>query len=187
LNELKTETAIKTYDSLLGHLLTFNHTEYPTPTREAIMADRSPVIITGLPGSGKTFFLKGLVSKLDIPVFVLDVHNEYEGLESVNLGEFFGLDFSKTNKRLRFIPNVNVAVSKSEADSIFRHLIMLQKSLQYWVFVIEEGHRFSDSPFLKSFLAEARKFTEKVIVVSHQPEPYKGLGQVFEVRRPLGN
>ena len=59
---------------------------------------------------------------------------------------------------------------------------MFQKLLSKWFILVEEGHRFQDSPFLKSLLAEARKHIRKLIVVSHQPEPFKGLAIVYKVR-----
>jgi hypothetical protein len=114
----------------------------------------------------------------------LDVHDEYSSLARINLGEFFALDFKEEKRKLRLLPSSNVDVSKSEADSIFRHLIMFQKQLSNWVIVVEEGHRFAESPFLKSLMAEARKHMRKMILVSHQVEPYKGLGVVLKATIP---
>jgi len=146
------------------------------------MENTIPIILNGLPMSGKTHFLRRLIPTLNYPVFVLDVHSEYEGLREINLGEFFSLEFKEYNRKLRLIPNSNVDVSKTEADSIFRHLIMFQKQLSDWIIVVEEGHRFQDSPFLRSLMAEARKHIRKLIVVSHQPEPFKGLGLIYTTR-----
>jgi len=40
---------------------------------------------------------------------------------------------------------------------------------------------------LKSLIAEARKHMRKIIVVSHQVEPYSGLGLILKVSRFLNS
>lgn len=102
-------------------------------------------------------------------------------MKRISLGDFF-IDFSNEHRKVRLVTSSNVDVSKSEADSIFRHLIMFQKHLKDWVIIIEEGHRFQESPFLKSLLVEARKHVRKMIVVSHQVESFKGLGLILKVQ-----
>jgi len=132
LSGLKEKTNLKTFDGIVSYLLAQRIEEYPQPTIENIIQDSIPIIITGLPGVGKTFFLRNLIPDLECSVFVLDVHNEYGNLEAINLGEFFSLDFNR-DRKIRFIPNSNVDISKSEADSIFRHFIMFQKQLSKWL------------------------------------------------------
>jgi len=185
LKELKKSFNVRSYDSVLSFLLKNQGQEYPEASKENVMSDSVPMILTGLPGSGKTTFLRNMIPSLQGPVFVFDVHDEYTNLAKINLGEFFALDFKEDKRKLRLIPSSNVDVCKSEADSIFRHLIMFQKQLSNWLVVVEEGHRFTESPFLKSLLAEARKHMRKMILVSHQVEPYKGLGAILKVRLPI--
>jgi len=159
--------------------------DYPAATPSLVMQNTVPIILTGIPGSGKTTFLRALIVRLEGPAFVFDVHDEYYDLAKINLGEFFALDFREERRRLRLVPSSNVDVSKTEADSIFRHLIMFQKQLSDWLIIVEEGHRFIDSPFLKSLLAEARKHMRKMILVGHQVGPYKGLGIILKVTTPM--
>jgi len=191
LGKLKERLNIRSRDAVLSVILSeyLNRTEgFPEATPELVMKDAVPIILTGVPASGKTTFLREeLIPKINSAVFVLDVHNEYPNLDPIQLGEFFSLKFKRVNKKLRLVPSTNVDVSKSEGDSIFRHLIMFQKELKNWTVIIEEGHRFADSPFLKSLIAEARKHLRKIIVVSHQVEPYLGLGLILKVSRFLNS
>jgi len=186
LGKLKERLNIRSRDAVLSVILTEyldrRLEEYPEATVENVMETQTPIILTGIPGSGKTSFLREtLIPRINSGVFVLDVHDEYPNLDQIKLGQVFSLKFRRVNKKLRLVPSANVDVSKSEADGIFRHLIMFQKELKNWTVIIEEGHRFADSPFLKSLIAEARKHMRKIIVVSHQVEPYTGLGRILKV------
>ncbi|MCW3985157.1 MAG: type IV secretory system conjugative DNA transfer family protein [Candidatus Bathyarchaeota archaeon] len=184
LRVLKSVFNLPTYDSVISLILSKELKEYPAVSYETVMADSIPIILTGLPGSGKTYFLqKMLIPKLskDFAVFVVDVHAEYCNchLKTLNLGDFFGLSFKNNNGKYRLLPSVNVDVSKSEVDSIFRHLIMFQKSLKDWIIILEEAHRFQESPFVRSFMAEARKHTRKFLVVSQDADLFKNIGRVL--------
>ena len=162
--------------------------DLPIISKDTLMENTSPALLTGLPGSGKTTFIRDvLIPDLVPPVLVVDVHNEYDSLKRISLGDFFGVDFSQENRKMRLVPSANVDVSKSEADTIFRHLIMFQRQLNRWVIVIEEGHRFSANPSLKSFLAESRKFVRKVLIVAHQARPFTGLCMMYKVSKTLRN
>jgi len=183
MKNLKKKFNIKSYDALISFFIhTIQEERHPAPTVETVLENSVPVILTGIPGIGKTTFLRdALLPNLKPPVFVLDPHSEYWGLKQITLGDFFSLDFEREDRKLRLVTHSNVDVSKSEADSIFRHFIMFQRSLTRWTVIVEEGHRFQESPFLKSFLAEARKHARKVIVVCHQPQNFAGLGLIYQV------
>jgi len=190
LGKLKERLNIRSRDAVLSVLLNeyLTSEEYPEATVENVMENQVPIILTGIPGSGKTTFLRDrLIPTLNSGLFLIDPHNEYPILEKINLGEFFSLNFKRANRKIRLVPSSNVDVSKSEADSVFRHLIMFQKELADWTVIVEEGHRFAESPFLKSLLAEARKHMRKMIVVSHQVESYLGLGLILKVSRFLNS
>jgi len=184
LKELKKSFNVRSYDAVLSFLLKNQGQEYPEASSENIMNNSIPVILTGLPGSGKTTFLREkLIPELDTDtsLFVLDVHSEYPKLEQIDLGKFYSLDFGSENRKLRFVTSTNPMIAKSEANSIFEHMIMMQKTLYKWVMIIEEGHRFVRSTALRSLVAESRKHMRKLILVSHQVEPYKGLGIILKV------
>ena len=180
LRELKTHLNVGSLDSALSYLLAQSNFDHPQPEPKLIESP-VPSIITGLPNAGKTTFLKSLVEADHGPCLVFDIHSEYAPIRKIGLGDFFGLDFLKESKKFRLVPSSNVDVCRSEVDAAFRHLTMFQRDLKNWFIIIEEGHRFSDSPFLKSLMAEARKFTRKLIVVSHQPESFRGLGEIYKV------
>ena len=156
----------------------------PFADKIAVLKDSRPCVITGQPGSGKTTFARSVIESSDYPSFTLDVHDEYSGRQ-LDLGAFFSLDWniskfnSEETNRLRFVPHVNVEVSKAEADSIFRHLNMIKSSLKNWIVIIEEGHRFSDNPSLKALLIESRKFVRKLVIVSTPWQPWQGLAQII--------
>lgn len=185
LRKLKHVLNLPTYDSVISYILARNLEEYSIASYEKVMADTVPIILTGLPGSGKTHFLRNVfIPKLsnDLAVLIIDIHSEYDsiGLQTINLGDFFSLNFKDSIGKYRLVPSYNVDVSRSEIDSIFRHLTMFQKLLKNWIILLEEGHRFGDSPFVRSFMAEARKHTRKFIVVAHLVDQYKGLGRILQ-------
>lgn len=185
LRKLKHTLNLPTYDSVISHIIAKELEEHPVVSYEAVMADTIPIILTGLPGSGKTHFLKNIfIPKLphNIALLLIDIHNEYDNpaLQHINLGDFFSINFNNDISCYRLIPSSNVDVSRSEIDSVFRHLIMFQKELKNWIIMLEEAHRFQESPFVKSFMAESRKNTRKVIVVSQQVEHFKGLGRIVK-------
>lgn len=153
---------------------------------QQVMETGVPTILTGMPGSGKTYFTKQLVELIPGPALVVDVNDEYGDLanvQTISLGEFFGINFMKETRKLVLVPNSNIEVSRKELDLITGHLFQFQHSLADWVIVFEEAHRFVENASLRSFVAESRKFTRKTILISPQEEGFVGLGELF--RPPL--
>jgi len=112
----------------------------------------------------------------------MDVSGEYEELRKLDLGKFFGVDWTKENQRIRFVPNSNVEISKAEAASVFTHLNFIKNSgaLKNWMIVIEEAHRFSGDAQLRALLIEARKFVQKFVLVSTDWRIYEGIAKVYK-------
>jgi len=186
--ELKRAMNIKSIDGVVGYLVSEIMSEFKQATVEEVMKDTVPVILTGIPNAGKTFFLREkLLPSLNSedPVLAVDVHDEYPGLARINQGDFYALDFKAERRKHRFIPNPDVGVSKSEVAGLVAHLVRNQKFLAQWTIIVEEGHRFEKLKVLKDFMAEARKHTRKLIVVSHQTEPFKGLGRILGIHRVI--
>jgi len=186
--ELNRTMNIKSIDGVVSYLVSEIMAEFKQAAVEEVMRDTVPVILTGVPNAGKTFFLREkLLPSLngDDPVLVVDVHGEYPSLEQIDLGKFYALDFKAQTRKLRFIPNADVDVSKSEVAGLIAHLVRNQKFLAHWTIVVEEGHHFEKLKLLRDFMAESRKHTRKLIVVSHQVEPFKGLGRILGVHRAI--
>jgi len=111
---LKQSYNFRSYDALISFLINSLATNsYPAATHELAMENTVPIMLTGVPGSGKTTFLHNLIPSLEGSVFVFDVHEEYQGLAKINLGEFFSLDFKAEKRKLRLVPSSNVDISKS--------------------------------------------------------------------------
>lgn len=181
---LKERLGFSSYDSLISFMIGVVNREgvIPPASSRLVMRDSAPVIVTGEPGSGKTFFVRSLIEAHPLtPVFTIDVHREYQGLKRVDLGGFFSLDWGEDG-RYRFTPHSNVEVSRAEVDSVLRHLNMVKQTgiLRNWMIVVEEAHRFHDLPSLRSFIVEARKFTRKLLVVCTDWKLFEGLGRIVK-------
>jgi hypothetical protein len=67
------------------------------------------------------------------------------------------------------------------AGTIFAHLNFIKNSgsLNNWVIVVEEGHRFSQDPNLRALLIEGRKFARKVILITTDWSTVTGIGKIY--------
>jgi len=52
--------------------------------------------------------------------------------------------------------------------------------LKDWFIIIEESHRFSDDPNLKSLIIEAGKFIRKLLVISTDWKAFKGMAEIVK-------
>jgi hypothetical protein len=145
-------------------------------TVEAIMKDRVPVVLTGKPLSGKSYFVKNklLPSLTGSPVLVIDVQNEYDSLRKIGF-DIFGLDFENFTDHIRFMPNSQSMVAESEIASLFSNLEMKRETLSKWTIIIEEGQAFKTcAPFVR-FLYGSRHIVRKMVVVTPQTDSFLGL------------
>ncbi len=187
LRALKVKLGIETMDDVVSFLINVVEREgvIPLASYETAFAQPGsrPIIITGESGSGKTTAVKALLAEHfrlnpQANAFVLDVSGEYSDFAQIDLGQFFSYEWgSAKGQRIRFIPNTNVDISKSEAATIFSHLNFIKNSgaLRNWVIVVEEGHRFAADSSLRALLIEARKFIEKLILVTTDWKVYDGI------------
>ncbi|MDG6927123.1 MAG: DUF87 domain-containing protein [Nitrososphaerota archaeon] len=192
LRQLKYKLGTKSLDGVLSFLINTIEREGAIPVATYntafVQPGTRPVIITGESGAGKTTAVKALLNEYmkrnpGGNVFVLDISGEYADFAQIDLGQFFGYDWGGAKgQRIRFIPNTNVDISKSEAATIFSHLNFIKNSgaLKDWVFVVEEGHRFANDINLRTLLIEARKFVSKLIVVTTDWKVYDGITLILK-------
>lgn len=145
-------------------------------TVEAIMDSRAPVVVTGKPLAGKSFFIKNklLPALTGNPVLLIDVQNEYTNLKKIGF-DIFGLNFENYTEHVRFAPNTQSMVAESEISSLFSNLEMKKEVLSNWVIIAEESQSFKTlAPFVR-FLYGSRHIVRKMIVVTPQTDCFQGL------------
>lgn len=142
---------------------------------EAVMKGNVPVVITGKPLSGKSFFIKNklLASLREVPVLVIDVWGEYQ-LRNIGY-EIYGLNFETFNEQIRFVPNAQSRIAETEIDSIFAHLDMKRADMSRWVIIVEEAHTFKNVSSFMKFLYGSRHVVRKMVAVTPQTDAFQGL------------
>lgn len=150
---------------------------------EAIMNSNVPVVLTGKPLSGKTFFVKQklLPSLKDCPVLVIDCWNEYDELRNIGY-DIYGLNFKEFNEHIRFTPNSQSRVAITEVENIFGHLDMKRNEMSRWVVIVEEAHAFGCIPIFTKFLYGSRHIVRKMVAVTPQTNAYQGLATLAVCR-----
>lgn len=115
-----------------------------TATPGALMKGNVPTVLTGKPLAGKTYFIKKklLPTLVGSPVLVIDFWNEYGELRGIGYG-IYGLNFKDFNEHIRFVPNKQSRIAKTEVESIFSHLDMKRDEIARWIVIVEEAHAFS--------------------------------------------
>jgi hypothetical protein len=143
---------------------------------EGIMNSTVPAVLTGLPLSGKSLFVKEklLPSLVGTPVLVLDPLGEYDDLKNIGY-DIFSLDFEAFNGHIRFVPNPYSKMAESEIENVFSHLDMKAKSLSRWVIVAEEAQSFRNISSFVKFLYSSRHHVRKMIAVTPMVDAFQGL------------
>jgi len=143
---------------------------------EAVMDGTVPVVLTGKPLSGKTFFVKQklLPSLVDCPVLVIDSWDEYKELKNIGY-DFFGLNFRVFNDHVRFVPNAQSKVAETEVENIFSHLDMKRSELQNWIIIVEEAHAYRNIVAFIKFLYGSRHIVRKMMAITPQTDAFQGL------------
>jgi len=143
---------------------------------ETIMNKRVPIVLTGKPLSGKTFFIKHkLLPTLRYnPVLVIDCLNEYEKLRNIGY-DIYSVNFRDFNEQVRFVPNTQSMVAETEVESIFAHFYMKKHEMSKWIIIVEEAHAFKNSSVFTKFLYGSRHIVRKMIVVTPHTSAFPGL------------
>jgi hypothetical protein len=143
---------------------------------ESVMNLTVPIIVTGLPLSGKSRFIKEklLPSLAGTPVLILDTLGEYSELKNVGY-DIFSLDFENFSDHIRFVPNPYSKMAESEIENVFSHLDMKAKSLSRWVIVAEEAQSFRNISSFVKFLYSSRHHVRKMIAVTPMVDAFQGL------------
>jgi len=143
---------------------------------EAIMNGRVPVVLTGMPLSGKTFFVKQklLPSLEGNPVLVIDIWDEHKELRNIGY-DIYGLNFKDFNEQVRFVPNTQGRVAETEVEGIFAHLDMKRNEMSKWIIIVEEAHAFKNVPVFTKFLYGSRHVVRKMVAVTPQTDAFQGL------------
>lgn len=152
-------------------------------TVEAIMSSNVPVVLTGKPLSGKTYFVKQklLPSLKGSPVLVIDCWGEYTELRNIGY-DIYSLNFKEFNDHIRFVPNTQSRVAETEIESIFSNLDMKRDSMSAWGIIVEEAHTFKNVPSFMKFLYGSRHVVRKMVAVTPQADAYEGLVRLVVVR-----
>ena len=143
---------------------------------EAVMKSTVPIILTGKPLSGKSFFTKRklLPSLKNNPVLVIDSWNEYEVLRNVGY-DVYSLNFKDFNEHIRFVPNTQSQIAETEISAIFSHLDMKRNEMAKWIIIVEEAHSYKNVSAFTKFLYGSRHIVRKMVAVTPQTDAFQGL------------
>ena len=143
---------------------------------EAVMDESVPVVLTGKPLSGKTFFVqrKLLPTLKNSPVLVIESWNEYEELRNIGY-DIYGLNFNDFNEHIRFVPNTQSQIAETEISAIFSHLDMKRNEMAKWIIIVEEAHSYKNVSAFTKFLYGSRHIVRKMVAVTPQTDAFQGL------------
>ncbi|MCS4537355.1 MAG: type IV secretory system conjugative DNA transfer family protein [Thaumarchaeota archaeon] len=148
----------------------------PYVSYENIFNSPAPCIITGEPYTGKTTSIKNLIPEIKGSILCIDPHNEYDMLKKHSGSS---IQFNRL-QRIRIIPSQNPFVSEAQITSLFMNLNESRERMKGWTLIIDEAHRFAKVDLVRSFIAEARKFNIKVIIITSDFPKFLGLGYVLK-------
>lgn len=146
-------------------------------TSNKIMKDCTPMVLSGKPLSGKTFWIKNcfIPSLTENPVLVIDANGEYDFLKEIaNIRE---LDFP-SNQHVRFRPSQHSIMGTIQIKALFTELNMMvdmnKDALKNLVLIIEESQSYKSSWF-NGFLYKSRHLVRKMLVVTPMLDCFQGL------------
>jgi hypothetical protein len=146
-------------------------------TFEKIMKDCTPMVLSGKPLSGKTFWTKNVFipSLTNNPVLVIDANGEYESINEIK--SLRGLDFL-SNQHVGFCPSQHSVMGTMQVKALFTELNMMvdmnKDSLKNLVLIVEEAQSYKSNWF-NGFLYKSRHNLRKMIVITPQTDCFQGL------------
>jgi hypothetical protein len=146
--------------------------------------DKTPRLITGNCGSGKTFWVRTVFLKylkeMNIPTLIIDPLKEFEGVEQVGF-DIFKFDLETYTGILRYIPHEYSNIALTEVGNLFSTFEMRSNCLKRWCVIIEESESYKDVPSVVKWVYESRHRNFKCVCVSSKPDSYEGV-PVLEVK-----
>lgn len=145
-------------------------------TIEAVMNERVPVVLTGKPLSGKSYFVKNklLPSLSGSPVLLIDSLNEYTAVKTIRF-DIFSINFEKCNEHLRFIPNSQSRVAETEVEALFSNLDMKRNNLADLTVIVEEAQSYANVSSFVKFLYGSRHCLRKMVAITPKIDAFLGL------------
>lgn len=164
----------------VAYLVNVLKQRYGEPTDiETLMESPVPIVMTGPPLAGKTYFvMKRLLPILRnlYSVFVVDTAHEYK-LKRVKTD----YTFKSVKESVRFKPSKRVRFAETQVEMLFESLNARRKRLGNWIIIVEEAHRYCNIPAFMSFVYESRKFVRKTILVTPMFSAFLGL-DAYEIK-----
>jgi hypothetical protein len=143
---------------------------------------RTPVIICGLSGSGKSYslakFLQECLTK-EVPFFLIDVAAEHGWVpRTLTYSSAIGFKFTGEGG-CRVTLDLHQNMRRLQVQSLVETTLsgaLLEGKLRKYVIAIEESHEFTDLKPVVDFVTESRKYVRKVVVCSSNEELWHHVG-----------
>ena len=152
----------------------------PIATFEQIAEVEAPVVISGIPGSGKSWTLDAYLKecrKRGLPFLLFNSDSrDHDWISNrITFAEVVGLQWLKQPSQYVVSLDHNLGVRQIVMEQIAQSILMLEGDprLESWTLAFEEGHDYYAGPNFSSMLRRMRKSTKKLIVVSTEAELFK--------------
>jgi aromatic ring-cleaving dioxygenase len=187
LKKIQDECGFRDLGSVIHHVIEMQ-ASLEMVTSAKIMKDCTPMVLSGKPLSGKTYWTKNVFipSLVNNPVLVIDANGEYESLKEIK--SIRELDLAN-NHHVRFCPAQHSVMGTLQVKQLFTELNMSldmnKDALKNLVLIVEEAQGYKSSWF-NGFLYKSRHYIRKMIVVSPQTDCFQGL-QTFTIFQCTSN
>jgi hypothetical protein len=176
LKKIQDEGGFRDLGSVIHHVIAMQ-ASVEMVTSEKIMKDSAPMVLSGKPLSGKTYWIKNcfIPSLMDNPVLIVDPNEEYDFLKEIK--SIRELDFA-SNQHVRFCPSQHSVMGTMQVKALFTELNMNvdinKDALKNLVLIVEEAQGYKSSWF-NGFLYKSRHNLRKMIAITPQTDCFQGL------------